>query len=96
MDFRNENIKCVPKGHAFGNPSKRDFYEVTDLLKDPNVEPCVFKKNLNEWLASLNKLRLLVKKRRNQGFSLDSLYKKALFLDKVSVYLIMVMSLLLK
>ncbi|XP_050307404.1 EF-hand domain-containing family member B-like [Anthonomus grandis grandis] len=77
----NNNIDCVPKGHVFGDPSKQDFYTVEDLLKDSNVQPCVFKRDFYEWLASLNKVRILIKEKTKHGFNLQETFKRALHLD---------------
>lgn len=69
----------------FGDPSKQDFYAVEDLLKDSNVKPCVFKRDFHQWLALLNKSRLLIKEKRVHGLNLEELYKRALHYDKVNV-----------
>ncbi|CAG9765813.1 unnamed protein product [Ceutorhynchus assimilis] len=74
----NNNIECVPKGHTYGDPSKQHFYGVEDLLKDPKVKPCMFKRDFYQWLASLNKIRLLVKAR---SVELGNIYKRAMNLD---------------
>lgn len=86
--FRNQNIACVPVGHTFGDPTKRACHGVEDLLKDPNVEPCFFKRDLYRWMSSLNKLRILMRKRASQGLNMDSFHNRALYFDKVCKHLI--------
>lgn len=81
--FRNNNITLVPKTHTFGDASHQDFYGVEDLLKDPNVQPCVFKRDFRQWFASLNKTRMAIKQKRLHGFDIEDVYKKARYLDKV-------------
>ncbi|XP_048521250.1 EF-hand domain-containing family member B isoform X2 [Dendroctonus ponderosae] len=78
----NNNISLVPKNHTFGDASNQDFYGVEDLLKDPNVQPCVFKRDVRQWIASLNKTRMAIKQKRIHGFDIEDFYKKALYLDK--------------
>ncbi|KAJ8958834.1 hypothetical protein NQ318_019596 [Aromia moschata] len=72
----------VPKGTTFGRKSSREFLGVEDLLKDPTCPPCIFKRDLLEWISSLNKFRVLMKKRSNKGFNYDDFYQRCLCWDK--------------
>ncbi|KAH1013812.1 hypothetical protein HUJ04_002751 [Dendroctonus ponderosae] len=55
----NNNISLVPKNHTFGDASNQDFYGVEDLLKDPNVQPCVFKRDAKSGFLPFEDLRKL-------------------------------------
>ncbi|XP_076269380.1 EF-hand domain-containing family member B-like [Rhynchophorus ferrugineus] len=79
----NNNISCVEEGHAFGKRLNDDLFGVEGLLKDPGVNPCMFKRDFYKWFSSLNKLRWSIKeKQKKYGFSLEELYKKIRYLDK--------------
>lgn len=72
----------MPKGYAFGTPSKREMYGLEDLIKDPDCTPCLLKRDFYEWMTVLNNVRNLLK-RRNVTFDFEKFCKKILFYDKV-------------
>ncbi|XP_023310327.1 uncharacterized protein LOC111691539, partial [Anoplophora glabripennis] len=78
----NHNVYCVPKGHRFGKVIPKPFYGISELLKDSNVTPCLFKRDFYKWLGSLNRLKLLLKQRSNKDLHLDDFYRTAMYFDK--------------
>lgn len=57
-----------------------------DLLKDKNITPCIFKRDIQVWLTSLNKAKEQMKKRKNELFELESLYSRLRYFDKVLTF----------
>ncbi|CAG9833594.1 unnamed protein product [Diabrotica balteata] len=79
----NHNIDCVPKNHSFGHRYIRDKYGVEDLLKDPSLEPCMFKRDFYVLMHMWNKLRSNMKELVRQGaFNFSEFYKRLLYFDK--------------
>ncbi|KAG8337662.1 hypothetical protein J6590_017757 [Homalodisca vitripennis] len=57
----NDNIGCVPEGHAFGRLNKRGVFGVGELLQD--CDPSLDKLDLLDELSSINFLRNQIAKR---------------------------------
>lgn len=83
--FSNKNIDKVPKDFRFGKLCIREMCGVLELLRDPNCNPCRIKRELYYWIASLNKLRDYIKRRRDKFIDLKELHDKFVFYDKVII-----------
>uniref|UniRef100_A0A1B6MVC0 EFHB C-terminal EF-hand domain-containing protein n=1 Tax=Graphocephala atropunctata TaxID=36148 RepID=A0A1B6MVC0_9HEMI len=59
----NNNIDCVPEGHAFGRLNKRGVYGVGELLKD--CDPSIDKLDLLDELSNVNALRNQIAKKES-------------------------------
>ncbi|KAI4464278.1 ef-hand domain c-terminal containing protein [Holotrichia oblita] len=78
----NKNINKVPKDYRFGKSCVREMCGVLELLRDPTCHPCRIKRELYYWIASLNKLRDYIKRRRNKFIDLKEIQDKLVFYDK--------------
>ncbi|XP_054286022.1 EF-hand domain-containing family member B-like [Macrosteles quadrilineatus] len=85
----NNNIECVPKGHAFGKLNKREPLGAGELMKE--CPPSLDKVDLHEELCHVNTLRQQTKKHKLSHRDLIDAFhsvdvKKTGYLSKENVY----------
>ncbi|KAL3281251.1 hypothetical protein HHI36_004464 [Cryptolaemus montrouzieri] len=77
----NQLLDVLPKGHTFGIPNRKDFYDMADLLRQPGTPVPTRIKELRACLVSLNRLRMHMEKRIEPTFDYNVLYQKMRYFD---------------